>query len=69
MVFKHCLGQLNKKANILSRQKYYQEGVEDDNSSLMVLKWEFLWEMKMEVGDPSDELMKKIRKSKNVEEK
>ena len=34
----------------------------------MVLKQEFFWAIQIEVGDPSDELMKKIRKSRNIEE-
>ena len=35
----------------------------------MVLKREFLQAMQTEVGDPSDDLMKKIRKSRNIEGK
>ena len=46
-----------------------RRGVEDGNAGVMVLKQEFFWAMQIEVGDPSDELMKKIRKSGNVKEK
>ena len=30
-ILKHCPGSLNKKADLLSRQKDHKEGVKDDN--------------------------------------
>ena len=42
--------------------------MEDDNAGVMVLNQEFFWAIQIEVGNPSNELMKKIRKSRNIEE-
>ena len=51
------------------RQKDHQEGVEEDDTGVTVLNQEFFQAIQKEVGDPRDELMKKIRKSRNIEGK
>ena len=68
-IFKHRPGSLNKKADFLLRQKDHKEGVKDDNIGVMVLKEEFFRAIAVDLGGSGKELMKKIWKSKKIEDK
>jgi hypothetical protein len=66
-ILRHRPGQLNKKADLLSRRKDHQRGVEEDNAGVTMLKQEFLRDIGVDIGGSSDELLDRIRKSKNVD--
>ena len=68
-VLKHHPGSLNKKADLLSRQKDHKEGVKDDNIGMTMLKKELFREIAVDLGGSGEELMKKIQKSKKIEDK
>ena len=63
----HHPGQLNKKADLLSRHKDHQRGVEYDNTGVTMLKQEFLRAIGVDIGGSSNELLDRIRKSKNID--
>ena len=68
-ILKHCPGSLNKKADLLLRQKDHKEGMKDDNIGVTVLKKEFFRAIAVDLGGSGEELMKKIQKSKKIEDK
>ena len=68
-ILKHRPGSLNKKANLLSRPKDHKEGMKDDNIGVTVLKEEFFRAIVVDLGGSGQELMKKIQKSKKIEDK
>jgi RNase H-like domain found in reverse transcriptase len=63
----HCPGQLNKKANLLSRRKDHQRGVEGDNAGVTMLKQEFLRTFRVDIRGSTDELLDRIRRLKNID--
>ena len=63
------MGQLNKKADLLSRHNDHKQGVEGDNTGVTVLKQEFFQPMRGEIRGEEEVLMKRIRKAKNIEGK
>ena len=68
-ILKHRPGSLNKKADLLSWRKDHKEGVKDDNMGVTVLKKEFFRAIAVDLGGSGEELMKKIWKSKKIEDK
>ena len=67
---RHHSEHSNKKADLLTRWKDYQEGVEEDNTGVMVLKQEFFRALEMKEEDADMELMDKIQKLRwKVEDK
>ena len=67
---RHCSGQSNKKADLLSRQKDHQEGVGEDNTGVMMLKQKFFRALETKEENADVELMDKIWKSRwKVEDK
>src|SRR3979490_302888 len=66
---KHQSGQLNKKADLLSRHNDHKQGVEEDNTGVTVLKQEFFRAMRGEIRGEEEDLMKRIRKAQKKEGK
>ena len=59
----------NKRADLLSRWKEHKEGVKDDNTGVTVLKRELFRAIAVYLRGPGEELMKRIRKSRKIEDK
>src|SRR3979490_1365594 len=63
-VLKHRFGQLNKKADLLSRCNDHKQGVDEDNTGVTVLKQLFCTSMRGEIRGEEEDLMKTIIKAK-----